>query len=138
MTPRRPDVSGLRALFVNCTLKPSPLESHTAGLMTVSAAIMRPGFFLVHRWTGAMTFGDNSMNDSGHEFFDYVPATGTYRTRFFNNLGPYDESGSSYVGDFDGNGLVVVGPDVITYDGDLPDGQGGWNPWMYATLTRIG
>jgi multimeric flavodoxin WrbA len=31
----------LRACFVNCTLKPSPALSHTAGLMQVSAAIMR-------------------------------------------------------------------------------------------------
>jgi multimeric flavodoxin WrbA len=37
----RLDVAGLRALFVNCTLKPSPEFSHTAGLMAVSAAIMR-------------------------------------------------------------------------------------------------
>ncbi|WP_372593536.1 flavodoxin family protein [Actinotalea sp.] len=31
----------LRAVFVNCTLKPSPELSHTQGLMDVSAAIMR-------------------------------------------------------------------------------------------------
>lgn len=36
-----PDFSDLRALFVNCTLKPSPEVSHTEGLMAVSAAIMR-------------------------------------------------------------------------------------------------
>jgi len=35
------DFSDLRAVFVNCTLKPSPEQSHTAGLMDVSAAIMR-------------------------------------------------------------------------------------------------
>jgi multimeric flavodoxin WrbA len=35
------DFSDLRATFVNCTLKPSPEQSHTAGLMAVSAAIMR-------------------------------------------------------------------------------------------------
>ena len=35
------DVTGLRACFVNCTLKPSPALSHTQGLMDVSAAIMR-------------------------------------------------------------------------------------------------
>ena len=33
--------NGLRAAFVNCSLKPSPERSHTAGLMTVSARIMR-------------------------------------------------------------------------------------------------
>jgi multimeric flavodoxin WrbA len=32
---------GIRALFVNCTLKPSPEMSHTQGLVDVSAAIMR-------------------------------------------------------------------------------------------------
>jgi multimeric flavodoxin WrbA len=35
------DFSDLRAAFVNCTLKRSPGVSHTAGLMDVSAAIMR-------------------------------------------------------------------------------------------------
>lgn len=32
---------GLRAMFVNCTLKPSPEMSHTQGLVDASAAIMR-------------------------------------------------------------------------------------------------
>jgi multimeric flavodoxin WrbA len=35
------DFSDLRAAFVNCTLKRSPDLSHTAGLMEVSACIMR-------------------------------------------------------------------------------------------------
>lgn len=35
------DFSDLKAVFVNCTLKPSPDLSHTAGLMAVSASIMR-------------------------------------------------------------------------------------------------
>ena len=35
-----PDFSGLRALFINCTLKRSPEVSHTEGLVDVSAAIM--------------------------------------------------------------------------------------------------
>lgn len=44
-TPDRPederfDVSGLNALFINCTLKPSPQESNTRGLMDRAAAIM--------------------------------------------------------------------------------------------------
>ncbi len=43
----RPDVAGLRAMFINCTLKPSPELSHTAGLMAVSAAIMRANGVLV-------------------------------------------------------------------------------------------
>src|SRR5690554_4882224 len=32
---------GLRAVFVNCTLKPSPQVSHTQGLMDVSIRLMR-------------------------------------------------------------------------------------------------
>ncbi|MEQ9401232.1 MAG: flavodoxin family protein [Longimicrobiales bacterium] len=34
------DYSDLSALFINCTLKPSPRQSHTRGLMDVSSAIM--------------------------------------------------------------------------------------------------
>lgn len=34
------DFSDLSALFLNCTLKPSPKQSHTRGLIDVSAAIM--------------------------------------------------------------------------------------------------
>ena len=35
------DFSGLRAMFINCTLKRSPDLSHTQGLVDISAAIMR-------------------------------------------------------------------------------------------------
>ena len=35
------DFSDLSAMFINCTLKRSPERSHTAGLMEVSAEIMR-------------------------------------------------------------------------------------------------
>jgi multimeric flavodoxin WrbA len=35
------DFSGLRALYINCTLKRSPERSHTQGLVDRSAAIMR-------------------------------------------------------------------------------------------------
>lgn len=34
------DFSGLKALFINCTLKPSPQQSHTQGLADSSIAIM--------------------------------------------------------------------------------------------------
>ncbi len=34
------DFSGLKALVLNCTLKPSPTQSHTEGLVAVSKAIM--------------------------------------------------------------------------------------------------
>ena len=36
----QPDYSDLRALFINCTLKKSPEESNTEGLIAISAAIM--------------------------------------------------------------------------------------------------
>ena len=39
-TQSRWDFSDLRALYVNCTLKPSPELSHTEGLMRISMAIM--------------------------------------------------------------------------------------------------
>ena len=35
------DFSGLKATFVNCTLKRSPEPSHTQGLVDASATIMR-------------------------------------------------------------------------------------------------
>ncbi len=35
------DFSNLRALYINCTLKPSPEQSHTEGLMDISMEIMR-------------------------------------------------------------------------------------------------
>jgi multimeric flavodoxin WrbA len=35
------DFSDLRALFVNCTLKRSPEQSHTQGLIDLSAEILR-------------------------------------------------------------------------------------------------
>ena len=41
MTDDSTDFSGLRALFVNCTLKRSPEPSNTQGLIEVSANIMR-------------------------------------------------------------------------------------------------
>jgi multimeric flavodoxin WrbA len=40
MTKTEQDFSGLRAMYINCTLKRSPEMSHTQGLVDVSAAIM--------------------------------------------------------------------------------------------------
>jgi multimeric flavodoxin WrbA len=40
MPDKKYDFSGLRALFINCTLKPSPQKSHTEGLVKISRAIM--------------------------------------------------------------------------------------------------
>jgi multimeric flavodoxin WrbA len=36
-----PDFTGLRAMFINCTLKRSPEPSHTDGLVDASASLMR-------------------------------------------------------------------------------------------------
>ena len=41
MTSTSPRYDDLNALFINCTLKPSPELSHTEGLVEVSAGIMR-------------------------------------------------------------------------------------------------
>ncbi|MFN2311695.1 MAG: flavodoxin family protein [Spirochaetia bacterium] len=38
--PDPQDFSGIKALFINCTLKPSPGLSHTEGLMRASQAVM--------------------------------------------------------------------------------------------------
>jgi len=40
-----PDFSGLKTMYVNCTLKRSPETSHTQGLMDVSAHIMKKECF---------------------------------------------------------------------------------------------
>jgi multimeric flavodoxin WrbA len=37
---KKPDFSALKAIFVNCTLKKSPQQSHTQGLMDLSISIM--------------------------------------------------------------------------------------------------
>ena len=41
--PEKPNFSNLKALYINCTLKKSPAQSHTAGLMEVSRHIMETG-----------------------------------------------------------------------------------------------
>ena len=41
MTTPGPRYDDLNALYINCTLKPSPQLSHTEGLIDVSAGIMR-------------------------------------------------------------------------------------------------
>jgi hypothetical protein len=103
---------------------------------------MEGNFFLIHSWEGR--FGDGL--DVGYEFFDYDPDKQQYRTHFFNSGGPYDEVDSHYAGDFEDDALVVIGParfrrrpinaDTIAYDCDAPDGEGGWSPFIEATLTR--
>lgn len=41
MSKEKPDFSGLSALYINCTLKKSPRQSHTQGLMDLSIDIMK-------------------------------------------------------------------------------------------------
>jgi multimeric flavodoxin WrbA len=48
-TTSRWNLGDLRALYVNCTLKPSPALSHTQGLMDVSIAIMEAAGVTVDR-----------------------------------------------------------------------------------------
>jgi multimeric flavodoxin WrbA len=38
---KKPDFSSLKAIFINCTLKKSPDQSHTQGLMDLSVSIMK-------------------------------------------------------------------------------------------------
>ncbi|HCY80237.1 MAG TPA: flavodoxin, partial [Xanthomarina gelatinilytica] len=38
---KKPDFTDLKAMYVNCTLKKSPRQSHTDGLMDVSRKIMK-------------------------------------------------------------------------------------------------
>jgi multimeric flavodoxin WrbA len=51
-TTSRWDFSDLRALYVNCTLKPSPAVSNTQGLIDVSAAIMEANGVTVDAFRG--------------------------------------------------------------------------------------
>lgn len=48
-TEKAPDYSGLKAMFINCTLTPSPKESHTETLMDVVGAIMEKAGVTVTR-----------------------------------------------------------------------------------------
>jgi hypothetical protein len=50
------DFSGLRALYVNCTLKPSPAVSNTQGLMDLSIGVMERNGVTVDRFR-AVDFG---------------------------------------------------------------------------------
>lgn len=62
MTTPEPDFSGLRATYVNCTLKKSPELSHTQGLVDASVQIMR----------------DHGVEVDVIRFVDHDVATGVY------------------------------------------------------------
>ncbi|GAA3944896.1 DUF1579 family protein [Actinoplanes auranticolor] len=106
------------------------------------------GFFLVHHWEGSIDMGPRgAMPDVGYEFFDYDPETSKFRSHYFSSFGPYNEEQSHYVGDFEDDKLVLVGParyvralqedGSIKYDCDFPLPDGNWVPFMHATLTKV-
>lgn len=113
---------------------------------TETFAWLPGGFFLTHRWHGTFDAGGTTVLDAGYEFFDFDPVAGVFRSHFFSSLGPYHEAHSKYHGDFEGSALVLVGParitreadgvDRIRYAGEVPDGKGGWAPWLRGLLTR--
>ena len=49
------DFTDLRAVFFNCTLKPSPAVSNTQGLMDISVAIMEANGVTVERSEPSIT-----------------------------------------------------------------------------------
>ena len=73
----------------------------------------------------------------------YDDATRTYRTQFFsNNGGPSGYEGRVVDGNlvFEGPARFTILPSrhgTIVFDWDLPDGAGGWVPWMSYTMERI-
>ena len=58
----QPDFSGLRAMYINCTLKKSPAKSNTQGLMDLSANIMKK----------------EGVNVDNLRFVDHEVATGVF------------------------------------------------------------
>ncbi|MBM2620142.1 DUF1579 family protein [Actinoplanes sp. LDG1-06] len=105
------------------------------------------GFFLVHRWEGYIDGPMGKMPDVGFEFFDYDPESGKFRSHYFSSFGPYHPEQSHYVGEFDGDKLVLVGPakyvrelqadGTIKYDCDFPVGPDQWVPFMHAKLEKV-
>jgi hypothetical protein len=87
------------------------------------------------------------VTDTGYEFFDYDGETQEYRARFFNNFGPYDDSGSVYKGTFNDDVLSITGParrtfqrnddGTITANSEMPVGDGTYVPFMKTTMTRV-
>ena len=58
----KPNFSDLKAVYVNCTLKKSPRQSHTEGLMLVSKKIMEK----------------EGVQTESIRFIDHDVATGVY------------------------------------------------------------
>jgi hypothetical protein len=150
MPPPDPALKKLDFLVGDWKLKGSTIEGPMGPATEIvgeeTFAWMEGGFFLVHRWTSTFEVAGTTVVDSGYEMFDYDPATSRYRTHFFNSLGPYDDQGSKYHGDFAGDALVVTGParitrtpnadGSITVDSDVPIGEDTWAPMMTYDLTR--
>jgi hypothetical protein len=128
------------------TLEPGAMGAAGTLSGTETFAWLPGGFFLTRCWHGTYDAGGTTVLDAGYEFFDFDPVAGTFRSHFFCSLGPYDATNSKYHGDFEGSALVLVGParvtrlpdgrDRIRYRGEVPDGKGGWTPWLRGLLTR--
>lgn len=63
------DFSGLSALFVNCTLKPSPELSHTEGLMRISVEYL-PFGSATHPFGGSWRAARIAMFSEADSFRD--------------------------------------------------------------------
>ena len=87
------DFTGLRATFVNCTLKKSPEMSHTQGLVDASAAIM----------------GEHGVDVDVIRLIDHDIATGVYPDMREHGWDS-DEWPELYPGILDSQILVVAGP----------------------------
>src|SRR4051812_9323738 len=96
------DFTGLKATYVNCTLKKSPEPSHTQGLVDASAAIMREHGVTVHEI----------------RLVDHDVATGVYPDMREHGW-ESDAWPDLYPGILDSQILVVAGPISL---GDNPSG----------------
>jgi multimeric flavodoxin WrbA len=87
------DFTGLRAMYINCTLKKSPEMSHTQGLVDASAAIMRK----------------NGVEVEEIRAVDHEIATGVYPDMTEHGWAR-DEWPEIYPRVLDSNILVIAGP----------------------------
>ncbi|MEU1393202.1 MULTISPECIES: hypothetical protein [unclassified Nonomuraea] len=152
-TPPRPDPAlGRLDFLVGAWSLTGQFDSsgETGGALRGTATFRRlpGGFFLVHHWSRTFHLDGHLVQDTGYEFYDYIPETDAYRAHFFTNLGGYDETGNKYLGHFDGPEPVLIGPvrttsrphpdGTITQRTDLPAGPGQWIPWLHTQLHRTG
>jgi hypothetical protein len=109
------------------------------------------GHFLVQRYH--TVFGDEPAQ-RGVVYWMHDDATRRFRNIFFSNNGPYTEEGNRYEGEVVEGRLTYEGPARFQYELDdegrikvdadgsitvtwwLPDGAGGWQPWMTNRFVR--